>query len=257
MKNRIVLFVLLMIAGNSLMAQDSAAVITIMTDTTVPARPKTNWNTVAMSNRSSDHLLLQVSYDSWANMPDSIQTRGLSRGFNAYFLFDFPFKSSPKFSVAIGAGISTSNMFFENTYIDITGRRADRLSFQNVTDTNHFKKYKLVTTYLEAPVELRFSSNPLNNRKSVKAAIGVKVGTMISASTKGKNLLNRNNDVINSMTQKEKAKRYFNTTRIALTGRLGFSNWSVFGSYQVNAFIKEGFGPDVRPFSIGLTLSGL
>jgi hypothetical protein len=257
MKNRIVLFVLLMVAGSGLMAQDSAAVITIMTDTTVPARPKTNWNTVAMSNRSSDHLLLQVSYDSWANKPDSIQTTGFSRGFNAYFLFDFPFKSSPKLSVAIGAGVSTSNIFFENTYIDITGKMADRLSFQNVVDTNHYKKYKLVTTFLEAPVELRFSSNPMNNRKSIKAALGVKIGTMVSAATKGKNLQNRTNDVINSSIQKEKAKRYFNTTRFAVTGRLGFGNWSAFGAYQVNAFIKEGFGPDVRPFSIGLTLSGL
>ena len=256
MKNRFVLFVLLMVAGSSVMAQDTAAVITIR-DTTSPVKPKSTWNTVAMSNRSSDHLLIQFSYDGWANMPDSLMTRGFSRGFNAYFLFDFPFKSSPKFSVAIGAGVSTSNIFFENTYLDISGKTADRLSFTNTTDTNHFKKYKLVTTFLEAPIELRFSSNPMNNRKSFKAALGVKVGTLVSAATKGKNLENKNNDVINSITQKEKAKRYFNSTKVAVTGRLGFSNWTVFGAYQVNAFIKEGFGPDVRPYSIGLTLSGL
>src|SRR5687767_10773950 len=196
MKNRLVLFLLLITAGSGLMAQDSAAVITIRTDTTVPARPKTNWNTVAMSNRSSDHLLLQVSYDSWANAPDSLQTRGFSRGFNAYFLFDFPFKTSPKFSVAIGAGVSTSSIFFENTHIDISGKMADRLSFTNATDTNHYKKYKLTTTFLEAPIELRFSSNPAENRKSIKAALGIKIGTLVSAATKGKNLQNRNNDVI-------------------------------------------------------------
>src|SRR5688572_21183877 len=104
MKNRFVLFVVLMVAGSGVLAQDSAAVTTIMTDTTSPVKPKSTWSTVAMSNRSSDHLLIQFSYDGWANKPDSVMTSGFSRGFNAYFLFDFPFKTSPKFSVAIGAG---------------------------------------------------------------------------------------------------------------------------------------------------------
>ncbi len=210
-----------------------------------------------LANRSKDHLLLQLGFDGWGNMPDSINTRGLSRSFNAYLMFDFPFKTSPKLSVGIGAGIGTSNMYFKDTYIDIAGRQGNRLSFNDVSDTTRFKKYKLATAFLEAPVELRYTARPQTPKKSFKAAAGVKVGTMLSAVVKGKNLLNGSGQSINNFTSKEKSKRFFNSTRISLTGRMGYGNLSIFGTYQINALIKEGFGPDVRPYSIGLTLSGL
>lgn len=220
-------------------------------------KSKMNLAQLGLANRSKDHLLLQIGIDNWANAPDSLNIRGASRSFNMYIMFDFPFKTNPHLSIAIGAGIGTSNMYFKDTYIDIAGRTGNRLSFNDVSDTTRFKKYKLMTTYLEAPVEFRWIKNPAKPKSSLKAAIGAKVGTMLGATTKGKNLLNGSGQTINSFIQKEKSKRYFNTTRIALIGRVGLGNVSVFGSYQVNSFIKEGFGPDVRPYSIGLTLSGL
>jgi len=263
MKNSLVLFLLMIVVTGTFAQVDTMknsldTVPKFYTIDTVPDKPNiSNWKTVAMANRSNDHLLIQIGYDKWANQPDSIQTKGFSRSFNVYFMFDFPFKSNPRFSVGIGAGVSSSNIFFENTYIDITGKIANRLSFTNVKDTTHFKKYKLVTTFLEAPIELRFVARPMNAGKSFKAAIGGKVGTMLSATTKGKNLLNASNNVVNSNVTKEKAKRFFNTTRLVGTARLGYGVFSVFGAYQLNSFIKEGFGPDVRPYTIGITISGL
>ena len=255
MKNRIVLFLLMIISSAAFTQTDTAKFYTI---DTVPDKPNTsNWQTVALANRSNDHLLLQFGIDNWANKPDSIQTKSFNRSFNVYFMFDFPFKNNPKFSVGIGAGVSSSNMYFEDTYIDITGKFANRLSFTDVSDSNHFKKYKLTTTFLEAPLELRFVARPLNAGKSFKAAIGGKVGTMLSATTKGKNLLDKNDNTVNAHISKEKAKRFFNTTRLMATARIGYGVFSVFGAYQINSFIKEGFGPDVRPYSIGLTISGL
>jgi hypothetical protein len=258
MKNRVVLLLAFLVTFSAF-SQDSTVINVPPATTTpeIPERPAKKWSNLNLASRSNDHLLIQVGYDNWAQKPDSLQIKGLSRSFNIYFMFDFPFKTNPHFSVGIGAGVSTSNIFFENTTIDLTGRLADKLSFVNVKDTNHFKKYKLLTTFLEAPVEFRYVSNPANTNKSWKAAIGAKIGTMISASTKGKNLQNKNGQTINSVTQKEKSKRYFNGTRLSVTGRVGYGVFSLFSSYQVNSFIKEGFGPDVRPYTIGLTISGL
>lgn len=226
-------------------------------DSTVAKKPKRDWSKINLSNRPNDHFMMQLGYNGWSQQPDTLQTKGFSRSFNMYFMFDFPFKTDPRFSVGIGAGFGSDNVFFENTYIDITGRNNNRLTFENVADTNHFKKYKVNTTFLEAPVELRFAANPANTNKSWKIAVGGKIGTLLSAHTKGKNLLNSNGGVINSFTQKEKAKRYFNGTRLQATARISYGALGIYGSYQINAFIKEGFGPDVRPFQIGLTLSGL
>jgi len=190
-------------------------------------------------------------------MPDSVQTKGLSRGFNMYFMFDFPFKTNPQFSVGIGAGVSTSNIYFDKSYIDISGKNNAKLVIQDVSDTTHFKKFKMMNAFLEAPVELRYVADPAHPNKSWKAAIGAKIGTMISATTKGKTFQNSTGQTVNAYTQKEKSRRFFNTTRLSVTGRAGYGSLSLFASYQVNAFIKEGFGPDIRPYSIGITISGL
>ena len=206
--------------------------------------------------RSSDHFVLQLGYTTWQGAPDSINTSGLPRTANVYLMLDFPFKTNPHWSVAFGAGIGTDNIYFDKMAVDIAGN-STTLRFDDRSDTSHFKKYKLATAYAEAPVELRYRFNPDNDRRSVKAALGVKVGTMLSAHTKGKTLQNKAGDTINEFKTKEYSKRYFNTTRIAATGRIGFGHFSLFGTYQLTPLFKEGQGPIVRPLTFGLTLSGL
>lgn len=206
---------------------------------------------------TKDQLMIQLGYAGLANKPAAINMKGISRTFNVYFLFDFPFKSNPKLSAAIGPGISTSNYYFDRMHIDIAGINNNELVFTDLSDTSHFKKFKLMTTYLEAPVELRYTSRPEDPGKSLKFAIGAKVGTLLSASTKGKTFQTRNESTINTYTVKEKSKRFFNTTRISATARVGYGAFSLFGSYQLNNFIKDGQGPDMKPFMIGLTISGL
>jgi hypothetical protein len=249
MKKFLTLFIAL-VSLTAVMAQDS-------TVTTATTKKKKDWSKVSLSNRPNDHLMIQLGYNGWAQRPDTINTKGVPRSFNVYFMFDLPFKTDPRFSVGIGAGIGSDNMYFDKTEIDITGRRGDRISFRNVADTNHFKRYKLNTTYLEAPIELRFAANPENTNKSWKFAVGGKVGTMLSAYVKGKTLENKAGNTVNAYILKEKSKRYFNGTRLSVTGRISHGALGLYGSYQVNAFIKEGYGPDVRPFQIGISLSGL
>jgi len=209
-----------------------------------------------LSNRSGDHLMIQLGYAGWNGTPDTINTGGLPRTFNAYFMFDFPFKSNPKLSAAIGAGVGTDHIFFKKTYVgikDIT----EEIQFKNVADTNHFKKYKLATTWLEAPVELRFSSRPDQPGKSFKAAIGVKVGTLLKAGTKGKTWQNKSGGTLISYTEKESSKRFFNSLRVVPTVRVGYGHFTLYGAYTVGNLFKEGLGPEIKPFSIGLTISGL
>ena len=208
------------------------------------------------ATRANDNFLLQLGYTQWNGKPDSIKTKGFSRTFNMYLMLDFPFKTNPHWSVALGPGIATDNIFFDEMNVDIKGQ-SENLVFDNRSDTVHFKKYKLATAYLEAPVELRYRFNPNDDRKSVKIAIGAKIGTLLNAHVKGKELQNSNDDAINDYTLKESSKRYFNKTRLSLMGRIGFGNFTLFTSYAITPVFKEGVGPQVRPLTIGLTLSGL
>ncbi len=211
---------------------------------------------INLSNRSNDHLMIQIGYTGWSAIPDTINTKGLSRSFNMYFMLDMPFKTNKRFSAAAGVGIATDNIYFDKTSIGIK-EISGPLKFKNVADTNYFKKYKLGTAWAEVPLELRFTNDPTNSKKSIKAALGVKVGTLLNAHTKGKNLLNKAGSPVNSYTEKLNSKKYFNTTRVALTGRFGKGNFSMFGTYQVGPLFKEAQGPAVKPFTIGFAISGL
>ena len=119
------------------------------------------------------------------------------------------------------------------------------------------KNTSLQLAFLEIPLEFRYTANPDNDRKSLKFAIGVKAGTLLNAHTKGKNLENKNGNAISSHTAKVTDKSFFNTTRFAATARIGYGNFSLFGSYQINNLFKDGVAPEIKPFQIGLCLSGL
>lgn len=224
-------------------------------------KAKKDWSKIDLSSRNNDHFMIQFGVDNWAGKPDSIRTKGFSKHFNMYLMLDKPFKVDPRFSVGFGVGIGSSNILLENTLVDITGKVSpNRLFFQKADSITHYKKYKMVNVWLEAPVELRYISNPENGDNSWKFAIGAKVGTMIDAHTKGKELIDKNGNTLANQTKtivKEKSRRFFNSTRLAATVRIGFGHFSLYGAYQITNLIKDGAGPELRPYSIGLCLSGL
>lgn len=217
-----------------------------------------NTKKFTITNRPNDHLMIQLSSDHWSGMPDSIKShqQGLSRGFSAYFMLDKPFRSSPKFSIGFGLGISTSNIVFKRENIDLKSNSI-LLPFTPVDSTNHFKKYKLATGYLEVPLEFRYSSKPAEPNKSFKIALGGRIGTLVNAHTKGKTLQDKNNNTLNNYLEKENSKRFINGTRFIATARVGYGILSLFGAYQLGNILKTGAGPALHLYQVGLTLSGL
>lgn len=220
--------------------------------------PKKDWSKLDLSNRPGDHFMIQYGADSWTGRPDSVRTGGFSRHFNIYFMLDKPFKTNPKLSIAYGIGIGSSNIFFTNTNVDLKSN-STRLPFTNVDSGNHYNKYKVTTLYAEIPVELRYYSNPADPGKSWKAALGVKVGSLLKSYSKGKNLLNKAGASIYGpgYIAKESDKRFFNGTMLAVTGRVGYGFISLDAGYQFNGVLKDGVGPSMNKFSIGVTISGL
>jgi hypothetical protein len=134
----------------------------------------------------------------------------------------------------------------------------ETLHFNNLDTLSNFKKYKVSTAFLELPVELRFTSRPDKNKKSFKMALGVKVGTLINAHTKGKQLLNSSGSSLNNLVEKINSKSYFNSTRISTTARVGIGNFSLFGTYTINSSIfKDNTTAPMNLLQTGITLSGL
>ena len=211
-----------------------------------------------ITDRAGDHLMLQLGSTSWIGAPDSVKShmKGFNRSANIYAMINKPFKGDPRFSFAFGLGVGVNNVYFKEMEVDIASSSAI-LPFRTTQGTNHFKKYKLSTAYLEAPLEFRFTANPEMPSKTIKIALGAKLGTMLNAQTKNKNLLTSNGSALNGFTQKETSKAYFNTTRLSGTIRAGYGNFSLYSAYTFTNLFKDGVAKSVNPIQFGITLSGL
>ena len=213
----------------------------------------------SVTGRPGDHFMFQAGIDSWSGtIPDSIKShvKSIGRGANVYLMLNKPFKTNPKMSIAFGVGVGTNNIYLDKMSADIKST-STKLPFPNLDSSQHFKKYKISTAYLEVPLELRFTKDPANEGKSLKVALGVKVGTMLNAHTKGKTLLSSSAQTIGSYTEKESSKKYFNSTRLTATARIGLGHFSLYGNYQLGSLFKDGVAPQVKPLQIGLCISGL
>ena len=218
--------------------------------------PTKKKETLNLVGRANDHFMIQLGTVGWSGIPDTINTGGFSKTVNVYLMFDFPFKTNPKLSMAFGPGIGSDHIKFKSTYVGIKDL-TNTLAFRDQSDTNHFKKNTLVTTYLEAPVEFRYTANPANSDKSFKFAIGLKAGLLLNAHTKYKTFQNKAGGTVNDYMLKESSKSFFNNSRLAATARVGWGHFSLFGSYQITSLFKTGVASTINPYSIGLSISGL
>ena len=232
------------------------AVAFVVTSAAFAQKAKKDWSKV--TSRPGDHIMFQLTSDQWSGTPDSVSShfKGLSRGANVYVMMDKPFKGNPHMSFAFGVGIGTSNIYFKNEQVDIKSLTTT-LPFINLDSLDHFKKYKVSTAFLEVPVEFRYALNPETPGKSIKVAIGAKVGTLLNAHTKGKTPESKTGAVTNSYTEKQTDKRFFNSTRLSATARVGYGHFSLFGSYQINGVFKDGVAANTKLIQIGLCISGL
>jgi len=200
---------------------------------------------------SKDYVMFQVTYDGLAGtLPDSLHTKGIPRGFNLDFMYDFKLdktKPNSNYSLGVGLGISTSALFLNQT-IGITDSTSRVLFHGN----SPYKFYKLATTFIEIPVELRYRQFPDDANKGFKVAVGLKLGALWSVHTKGKLLSNGYNEIV-----KLYSKRFFNPYRAAATARIGWGNFALYGSYDLTGLFKQNLGPSIYPFSIGLCISGM
>jgi hypothetical protein len=199
-----------------------------------------------------DFLMMQFAYNNWIQKPDSVKTKPFGYVFKAHLCYDFPIKNT-KLSFAAGLGVSVNVIYLnQQALIDTDTVSALNTQARFIADTNHFKRYKFVTTYLSAPFELRYYSNLVNRNKGFKAAIGLEVGTLLGAHTKALTAIDGTN-----IKFKTDTKRYVSPWDFAATARIGWGNFTLYGSYNLTNVFKDNAGPPITPMSVGLCLSGL
>src|SRR4051794_6740012 len=104
-----------------------------------------------------------------------------SRTLNVYYQYDMRILKS-KFSFHPGIGFGFDRYRFKNNYVlqqdnNNTNTMIEPGRFQVGAATNlSIKRSRLITNYLDVPLELRFSTNPDDPGRSFKISIGGRVG---------------------------------------------------------------------------------
>ncbi|MGF7233025.1 outer membrane beta-barrel protein [Arachidicoccus sp.] len=252
------ILVLFAVSAVNAQANDSAYIaskdsLSLTQPQNIQTKTKKQFGNIDLSHRAGDHFMFQFGGVGWSGANSDFAFKGFSREFNAAFMLDKPFKTNPHYSLGFGLGYSSSNAFFNKKNVDIASSTTLTVS----TTSNIFKKYKIVLTYAEIPLELRYSANMENPSKGFRFAVGLKGGLLLSAHSKGKDELNSSGTSLYgpAFIQKEYSKRFFNTTRIDGTMRVSYGLLSLYGTYQLTQLVKSGLGPVIHPYSIGLGIS--
>ncbi len=221
---------------------------------TTATKDKTVKEKVAQTG-SRDRIVVEIGFDHWHQKEGkATDVKWFSRSYGFYFMYDLLLGKS-RFSFAPGLGFGVSNVFTSKGLVeDSVGTRfASHLEASGVNDDD-VKKHKLVTNFIDIPLELRFRAKPNSKNKSFKFAVGFKGGVLFDSHTK----IKFDSDA-RDKPRVVKVKNFIdlNRFRYGPTFRIGYGAFNVFGYYNLGELFKEA-GPDgIHPFTVGISINGL
>ena len=165
--------------------------------------------------------------------------RSINQGVSVYSMFNFDFDNSPLFA-SIGVGSTGHNFYLKGAYLATP--YGDITNFENVI--YDYDRSKINTNYFDIPVELS-----VKIKDQFKLSAGFKFGILAYGKTKYVGELYNDDKTWNIKYGKiNNLEKYV----YSLTFRAAYKCVHVFMSYQFSDTFKNGYGPEIKPFSIGI-----
>ena len=136
-----------------------------------------------------------------------------------------------------GMGLSYNNYRFENPY---TIQKVNGIIEPLALDPNDYEKSKLTVVYLTVPLMLEIQ----NSENDHFLSVGVVGGLNIGSHTKVK---------WDNRKEKERGGFSINPFKCAAICRVGIKDFCVYATYNLTPLFEENRGPDLTPFSIGIS----
>jgi hypothetical protein len=140
-----------------------------------------------------------------------------------------------------GMGLSFNSYRFENPFtLEKTTNRTEPLPL----DPEKLAKTKLAVSYLNVPLLLEFQIPVNHNEGRLFINAGLVGGVKIGSHTK-----------VKYGDTKDKVRSGFNMNsfKYAATARVGYKDVSLFATYSLTPLFQTGKGPELTPFSIGIS----
>lgn len=185
------------------------------------------------------------------DMPDNYKDLELENGKGCNFNLKIYEQSinlvKERLYLVYGVGIDWNNYRFKNN-VDLY-KDSIPLAY-SINKGIDYKKNKLVSTYLTAPLMLKFKFKEDKRGKAFKIAAGPQFGYLLNSHTKQK--WDKEGD------QKKKTSGDYNLTefRIGYSVYLGYNDINFYARYYPDSAFKEDKGPDVNTVCLGITIGG-
>jgi hypothetical protein len=147
-------------------------------------------------------------------------------------------------ALVTGIGVGWNNYYFNE---DILLRQGSGGVEHEVSSGQEFKRNKLTVSHLNVPLLLEVQS-PINyGPNAFHLSAGINVGLRLRSHTKQVYF-------INGEKNKDKNFDHFhlNPFRYDATARIGWGRLNLFASYTLNSMFKDGKGPELTPFTVGV-----
>jgi hypothetical protein len=180
--------------------------------------------------------------------PDNFSLRFWgSRTVNFYYQYELRIAKS-RISLVPGIGVSLERFGFKKyrtlfNYNDslrlmLPGQRINITSSDSVVNPMRgVRNSKLMTNYVDIPVELRYTSNPDDPARAFKVAVGGRIGYLLDSFTKVKY---KDDDGIKKL--KDKQDFNLNKLRYGVSARIGYGNFSIFAYYNLTELFEKDKG---------------
>lgn len=153
-----------------------------------------------------------------------------------------------KLGLVTGLGLRWNNYRFSNNVI----LNPDSMPIYGYRDnTRDWRKSKLVVNYLTLPLMLEYQTNRFSRSNSFHISAGAMLGWRYSTHTK----------MLYFENGRQKPKQFdsfnINPFRYDAMVRIGWGVINLYATYSMNTLFKDGSGPELYPFAIGITFLNL
>lgn len=152
-----------------------------------------------------------------------------------------------KLGFTTGLGFEWVNYRFENDVV--LRKEGDDIINDLVPGSPIYTKSKMVVNYLNLPLMLEYQTNRHSKANSFHIGVGIQTGLRIGAHTK-----RVYQDDGNKKKDKDPGDYHINPFKYDAMVRIGWGKLNLHANYSLNALFKDGRGPELYPFTVGLTL---
>ena len=168
---------------------------------------------------------------------ENFDLRAINQGFSTYLTYNFPMGES-KNTVSLGAGYSCHNYYMKKAWL------AEPYTHAIEFTEAETKKSKVNFHYMDIPLEVN-----LRIADKFKISFGAKVSFLIQANSKAVGYMfgdGHNWEIKYNNINAAESIIY------SSFARFGYRSVNLYVGYQFNSSFKEGRGPEILPFSIGI-----